>query len=236
MLRRRDDDRRDARGELARDGRSGLAALAEPVVLETPVDGGALAIRDAGVDEPREPRVVGGTLVELVGAVDRAIVFGLGHVGRAVEAAARRARLHGDRRATTTRPARSRRASRRGRRASSESFDAAEVEARAAAASGRGDHVLVVTRDHAVDQRLLEALLARDELAYLGMIGSRGKVLRFKKRFAARGMLDGELGQARWARLHAPIGLDVSAETPEEIAVVDRGAAWSAVRRGRVAY
>src|SRR5579883_1233552 len=42
-----------------------LAALAGPAVLETPVDGGALAIRDAAADEPREPRVDGGALVEL---------------------------------------------------------------------------------------------------------------------------------------------------------------------------
>ena len=45
--------------------------------------------------------------------------------------------------------------------------------------------MLIVTRDHAIDQKLLEQLIARDELGYLGMIGSRGKVGRFKQ--AARG-------------------------------------------------
>ncbi len=51
------------------------------------------------------------------------------------------------------------------------------------------------------------------------MIGSRGKVGRFRKRLEAKGLLDGDAGAARWARLRAPIGLDIGAETPEEIAI-----------------
>ena len=74
-------------------------------------------------------------------------------------------------------------------------------------------YVVIVTRDHVVDQRLLEALVGRD-LAYLGMIGSRRKVETFKKRLEAKGFDAG-----RFARLHAPIGLDIGAQTPEEIAV-----------------
>ena len=74
-------------------------------------------------------------------------------------------------------------------------------------------YVVVVTRDHAQDQALLEQLLGR-ELAYLGMIGSRRKVELFKQRLAARG-----ISAERLARLRAPIGLDIGAETPEEIAV-----------------
>src|SRR6185436_12646438 len=62
-----------------------------------------------------------------------------------------------------------------------ESFDAAEIERRVGGFSV-DDFVLIVTRDHAIDQRLLEALIARDDIGYLGMIGSRGKVGRFRKR------------------------------------------------------
>jgi xanthine dehydrogenase accessory factor len=207
-----------------------LASLAGPAVLQTPVDGGPLAIRDVTPADAREPRVVGGALVEIVGAVDRAIVFGLGHVGRAVgpllaELGFSVIACDDDETGAVAAgtPAWAARVV--------ESFDAAEVE-RELGGFGRGDHVLVVTRDHAVDQRLLEALLPRDELAYLGMIGSRGKVLRFKKRLEARGMLEGDAGQARWARLHAPIGLDLGAETPEEIAVAI-AAELVSVRRGR---
>jgi xanthine dehydrogenase accessory factor len=206
-----------------------LASLAGPVVLETPIDGAPLAVREVAADDVREPRVVGDVLVEIVGAVERAIVFGLGHVGRAigpllVGLGFRVIACDDDETGAVAaaRPAWATRVV--------ESFDAAEVE-REVGGFGRDDYVLVVTRDHAVDQRLLEQLLPRDELAYLGMIGSRGKVLRFKKRFEARGLLEGEVGAARWARLHAPIGLNVGAETPEEIAIAI-AAELVAVRRG----
>ena len=99
-----------------------------------------------------------------------------------------------------------------------ESFDVAEIERRVGGFSA-DDFVLIVTRDHAIDLRLLEQLIAHDELGYLGMIGSRGKVGRFRKRLEVRGLVDGELGAARWARLRAPVGLNVGAETPEEIAI-----------------
>jgi xanthine dehydrogenase accessory factor len=74
-------------------------------------------------------------------------------------------------------------------------------------------YVVIVTRDHAQDQALLEQLVGR-ELAYLGLIGSRRKIEMFKQRLEARGV-----AAERFARLNAPIGLDIGAETPEEIAV-----------------
>jgi xanthine dehydrogenase accessory factor len=80
-----------------------------------------------------------------------------------------------------------------------------------------GSYVVIVTRDHAQDQALLEQLVALPEgrePGYLGLIGSRRKVEMFKQRLSARGV-DPE----RLARLHAPIGLDIGAETPEEIAI-----------------
>ena len=74
-------------------------------------------------------------------------------------------------------------------------------------------YVVVVTRDHAIDQKLMESLMTR-ELAYLGLIGSRRKIALFKDRLAARG-----IEEARWEQVHAPIGVDIGADTPEEIAV-----------------
>ena len=74
-------------------------------------------------------------------------------------------------------------------------------------------YLVIVTRDHAVDQQLLEAVIGYD-LGYLGMIGSRRKVEMFKRRLEAKGV-----PPERFARLHAPIGIDIHAETPEEIAV-----------------
>jgi xanthine dehydrogenase accessory factor len=74
-------------------------------------------------------------------------------------------------------------------------------------------YLVIVTRDHAVDQRLLEAVIGCD-LAYLGLIGSRRKIEMFRHRLVAKGV-----DPARFERLHAPIGLDIGADTPEEIAV-----------------
>jgi xanthine dehydrogenase accessory factor len=74
-------------------------------------------------------------------------------------------------------------------------------------------HHLVVTHDHALDQDLVERLLP-EELAWLGLIASRAKVARFLVRFRAAGM-----DPALFPRLRAPVGLDIGAETPEEIAI-----------------
>lgn len=72
---------------------------------------------------------------------------------------------------------------------------------------------VIVTRDHAQDQALLEQLVDR-ELAYLGMIGSQRKVLRFRQRLLAKGF-----SEARLDRVHAPIGVSIEAQTPAEIAI-----------------
>jgi xanthine dehydrogenase accessory factor len=82
-------------------------------------------------------------------------------------------------------------------------------------AFGADTVVVIATRDHAVDQDVLEqlhALAARP--AYLGVIGSRGKLGRFRKRLEQRGVDAGFI-----ERVRGPIGVDVGAETPDEIAV-----------------
>ena len=63
--------------------------------------------------------------------------------------------------------------------------------------------------------RVWDSLLPRPDVTYLGMIGSRGKLGRFRRRLEAKGLDDA----AAWARLHSPVGLEIGAETPEEIAV-----------------
>jgi len=74
-------------------------------------------------------------------------------------------------------------------------------------------YFVIVTRDHALDQKLLESVIGRD-LAYLGLIGSRRKIEMFKQRLEAKG-----IERARFDKVHAPIGLAIGAQTPEEIAV-----------------
>jgi xanthine dehydrogenase accessory factor len=203
-------------------------------LLITPLDGGPLAVRAAADDDPppHRPAVRDGALLERVGIAERAIVFGLGHVAQALGPLLARLGFEviacddGDTGATATVPAWASRVI--------ESFDAAEVE-RELGGFAPDDRVLIVTRDHAIDQQLLEQLIGRDGLGYLGMIGSRGKVGRFRKRLEAKGLLAGEAGAARWARLRAPIGLAIGAETPEEIAVAIAAELVALRRRGETA-
>jgi len=91
--------------------------------------------------------------------------------------------------------------------------------------TGGSELAVVATHDHALDQRLVQLLLARP-LRFLGMIGSIPKQRKFALRLKARGFSDEAI-----ARLHAPLGLDIGAETPEEIAV-SVVAQLIAVRRG----
>ena len=75
------------------------------------------------------------------------------------------------------------------------------------------DYAVVMTHDHAVDQRVVEALLQRP-LRFVGMIGSLPKQRKFALRLRARGF-----SPAAIARLHTPLGAAIGAQTPEEIAV-----------------
>jgi xanthine dehydrogenase accessory factor len=92
--------------------------------------------------------------------------------------------------------------------------------------SAATDCAIITTHDHAVDQRLVQVLL-RKPLRFLGMLGSTAKQRKFALRLRARGFSDAEI-----ARLHAPVGLAIGADTPEEIAVSVM-AQLVAVRRGR---
>lgn len=72
---------------------------------------------------------------------------------------------------------------------------------------------VIVTRGHKDDRLCLEKTLHKPHL-YLGMIGSKGKV---KKTFDAL-MLEG-YSQEELSNVHAPIGLDIKAQTPAEISI-----------------
>ncbi|MEY8516763.1 XdhC/CoxI family protein [Lachnospiraceae bacterium 29-84] len=74
-------------------------------------------------------------------------------------------------------------------------------------------YFVIVTRGHRYDQICLERIVAKEH-AYIGMIGSRRRVAKVKEAILAQGC-DAEAVR----RVYTPIGLDVGAETPEEIAV-----------------
>ena len=75
------------------------------------------------------------------------------------------------------------------------------------------DYAVVMTHDHACDQRVVQELLRRP-LRFVGMIGSIAKQRKFALRLRARGFTDAEI-----ARLRAPLGVPIGGQTPEEIAV-----------------
>ena len=77
--------------------------------------------------------------------------------------------------------------------------DTPTAEVRAAPA---GAVFLVLTHSHALDFELVEAILARDDFRFCGLIGSQTKRARFAHRLHARG-----IEEARIARLHCPVGL-----------------------------
>lgn len=88
-------------------------------------------------------------------------------------------------------------------------------------------HVLLVTRGHKYDYDCLVRALRLDPApAYIGMIGSRRRV-----RATYVQLLDDGIDPSLLERIHAPVGLDIGAETPEEIAVAV-AAELVRVRRG----
>jgi xanthine dehydrogenase accessory factor len=88
-------------------------------------------------------------------------------------------------------------------------------------------YAVVVTRGHRHDLDALRALAPRS-LRYLGLIGSRAKVKRLYDVLVEDGTVD--IGHLE--KVHAPIGLDIGAVTPQEIAVAIV-AELIAVRRGK---
>lgn len=93
------------------------------------------------------------------------------------------------------------------------------------------DAAVLVNRNYLMDQEALHALLthpvAGARLGYIGMIGSERKVARVYDELLKRGVPAETL-----RRVHAPIGLDIGADSPAEIAVSILGEIL-AVLRGR---
>ena len=74
---------------------------------------------------------------------------------------------------------------------------------------------LVMTHMHVLDEEITAAILARGDFAYCGLIGSKTKAARFRARFKQRGLTEAQI-----ARLISPIGIDgIHGKTPPEIAV-----------------
>jgi xanthine dehydrogenase accessory factor len=86
-------------------------------------------------------------------------------------------------------------------------------------------YVIIVTRGHRDDMRVLKLALSTPA-RYLAMIGSKRKVLNVIRELEKEGV-----ERAAFEKIHAPMGLDIGAISPEEIAI-SVAAEMIAVRRG----
>jgi xanthine dehydrogenase accessory factor len=76
------------------------------------------------------------------------------------------------------------------------------------------DAILLVNRNYSLDRDALKAVLGTSGYGYVGMIGSKRKVLKVYDELRAEGISPGTLSQ-----VHAPLGIDIGADSPEEIAI-----------------
>jgi xanthine dehydrogenase accessory factor len=77
----------------------------------------------------------------------------------------------------------------------------------------RHTHAVLVTPHHSPDEKALAAL-AKRPVAYVGLLGSHRRTQATFERARALGVPEDFLD-----RVHTPVGLDIGAETPREIAV-----------------
>lgn len=78
---------------------------------------------------------------------------------------------------------------------------------------GESSYLVIVTRGHRSDQKVL-ARAVRTSAGYIGLIGSRAKIGKIFRQLVDEGAPTDAL-----ERVRAPVGLDIGARTPEEIAV-----------------
>lgn len=168
--------------------------------------------REAGSSPEAFGAVCGGRaelFLEVVTLPDRLLIVGGGHCGRALALAAV---LLGDFRVTVVddRPAFAGQGDLPGAVAvvlSAPGFPDL------AAGVGPETYVVLVSQGFATDQDALRRVISTDA-AYIGMMGSRRKARRVLDALAGEGVPAASL-----ARVHAPIGLEIQAETPAQIAV-----------------
>lgn len=111
---------------------------------------------------------------------------------------------------------------------------------RAAVGNGHGVSVAIVTRGHSEDEQCLRAVIPID-VDYIGLIGSKRRTNIVLQRLRENGAAEESL-----EKVHAPVGLDIGAVTPEEVALAimaeivavrrgGKGGALSAWRREKIA-
>jgi xanthine dehydrogenase accessory factor len=150
-------------------------------------------------------------LFERIQTEPRIVICGAGHVGAALAKLASfagyRATLIDDRAEFLTRE-----------RFPDELIELVATEswaegARNAIGIGTGVSVAIVTRGHAEDEECLRAVMTTNP-DYVGLIGSKRRTNIVLERLRATGVAEEKL-----ARVRGPVGLDIGAVTPEEVAL-----------------
>lgn len=77
-------------------------------------------------------------------------------------------------------------------------------------------YVALMTHNYNYDKKLLSILLDYEVLPYVGMLGSKTKIIRMLDEFKEEGM---NISPDQLQKIHSPIGLDIGAENAAEIAV-----------------
>jgi len=169
----------------------------------------AMIAAKAGYDAKAEvPLLDSGVLIESISGKPRLVVFGAGHVGARVAEAAAFAGWRVtvvDDRADFAHPARLPFAER--------AIVCDFHDVTSTVVVDPDTYVVVATRGHQHDV-VLAGQLAPIRVRYFGMLGSRRKVA-----LTAKVLREWGVGEADIARIHAPVGLSIGADTPEEIAV-----------------
>lgn len=157
--------------------------------------------------------VCGGSMrifVEVRAPAQRLIIFGGGHVALPLSRMAGMLGLH-----TTIIDKRSEFASKE-RFPNSEILCEDFVKAAKELEYDKNSYIVIMTPDHSFDEAVLENVVRRADglAAYIGMMGSRKKVKTIFKNLKERGV-----SSAALKRVKTPIGLNIGATTPEEIAL-----------------
>ena len=101
-----------------------------------------------------------------------------------------------------------------------------------------GSYLIIVTRGHRDDMRVLKWAVTTDA-RYIAMIGSKRKTISVVHELEKEGFARGMFG-----KVFAPMGLEIGAQTPEEIAIAvvagddrdEAGAGWGLARAFQIDF
>ncbi len=190
----------------------------------TSKDGNNAQIIQNGTTLYSDGPVEGEYLTEYIKAEPHIVIFGAGHVSKALYETARLLSMEVtviDERAET---------------ANKERFPQAEVICMpydkffSSPSSFFRPYFVIMTHGHSYDSKALEWCLNQPS-SYIGMIGSKGKVAATFEKMKEKGFRETQLDY-----VHAPIGLKIGAVTPEEIAISILGEIISAFRSIKTAF